>query len=87
VLAFERARVEADIEVRHRDSVFAVGEEVMREAHAAARAERHAVDVVVLIVLGRRRRERHARDLRRCLTDREMRDVARHADVLLEERR
>ena len=83
VLALERAGIEPDVEVRDRDAVFAVGQEVVREAHAAARAERHAVDVVVLIV--RRRGEGDARDLRHRFADGDMCDMARGADVLLEE--
>ncbi len=51
---------------------------------AAARAGRQAVGVAVLIAA--RRREVHARELRLGLADREPRDLARDAEVLLEER-
>src|SRR5690606_19184438 len=49
VLAFERARIKPHVEIRDRDPVFAVGEEIVLEARAAARTGRQTVDVVVLI--------------------------------------
>ncbi len=79
----ERARVEADVEVGDREPVLAVRRKRMREAIAATRAGRQPVGVAVLIAA--RRREIDARELRRRLADREPRDLARDAEVLLEE--
>ena len=80
---FDRARVQADAEVGKREAIFAVGRERVREPQAAAGAERHAVDVG-LLVAGRRREVRGG-DFGHGLADREMRDRARHVDVLLDE--
>ncbi len=74
-----------DAEVGKREAILAVGRERVREPQAAAGAERHAVDVG-LLVAGRRREVRGG-DLGHGLADREMRDRARHVDVLLDERR
>ena len=82
---FDGARVEADAEVGKREAIFAVGRERVREPQAAAGAERHAVDVG-LLVAGRRREVRGG-DFGHGLADREMRDRARDVDVLLDERR
>ncbi len=85
VPCLERARIESRAEVRDGEPVLAVRRERVRRFHAAARAERHPVDVAFLV--GHRLREECRRDLRSRLADREMRDRARGVDVLLDERR
>jgi hypothetical protein len=79
------ARVEAEIEVGDRDAVLPVRRERVLEPRAAARAERHAVHIAILVA-DRGGRERGFDKIRRRLADRDARDFPRGIDVLLEER-
>ena len=69
---------------RHRQRVLAVGREDVRHEHAAARAERHALDVVVLRCVFARAID-HQRRLFG-ITHREAADLLRCGDVRLDER-
>ncbi len=81
--AFDVARAREPAEV---DLVVAVGREEMLDEHAAARAERHAGDVVILVDAGLGVVDA-AVALRVRQADGHLADDARGPDVLLEERR
>src|SRR5262245_21810995 len=80
-----RARVESDIQIENRESIFAVSRKIVSELQPAASAERNTIDVSALVAL--RQRISRARLLRYWLTHSEFRGEARSANVLIDKRR
>src|SRR5690606_27589125 len=81
VLRLDGAGIQADAEILERQPILAVRREHVLDPDAAARAERHALDVAALI--RGRRREVRGRDLRHRLADGEVSRRAGKLEVLL----